>query len=98
MWGLIVSAFARVTSWFFGATTIKWAVMALLWFGLAGLIDYMVQLLPTWLSTGDLTASTSAFTPEIWFFMDYFTVSTGLGMILSAYAVRFTIRRLPFIG
>jgi hypothetical protein len=98
MWGIVVSALARFFSWVLGAGTVKWAFAAGLWFGLALLLDLLLDLLPAWFSPEGLSGATCAFTPEVWFFLDYFQVSQGLSMVLSAHAVRFLIRRIPFIG
>lgn len=34
----------------------------------------------------------------VWWFLGPFHIGTGIGIILSAYTIRFFIRRLPFIG
>lgn len=98
MWGVIISALGRVIGWVLSTSTMKWAFSAVLWFGLALLLDLLLDLLPSWFSTDGLTSAASVFTPEIWYFIDYFNIQLGLSMTLSASAVRFLIRRIPFIG
>lgn len=98
MWGIVVSALGRVVGWLLGAGTMQWVVAAVLWFGLASLLDLLLDLLPSWFGTDGLTSATSVFTPQIWYFIDYFNVQEGLSMLLSAYAIRFLIRRIPVIG
>lgn len=98
MWGVLLSAGGRLLGWALGGTTMKWIFSAVLWFGLALLLDLVLDLLPAWFSPDGLTGATAVFTPEIWFFIDYFNLQLGLSMTLSAWAIRFLIRRIPVIG
>ncbi|WP_145193630.1 hypothetical protein [Pseudomonas sp. URMO17WK12:I11] len=36
--------------------------------------------------------------PSVWYFMNIFQIPFGITAILAAYVLRFSIRRLPFIG
>ena len=36
--------------------------------------------------------------PDVWYFMDLCAFSAGVPLIISAYATRFIIRRIPVIG
>ena len=38
------------------------------------------------------------FSPAMWWFMSAFQIDFGMKIITSAYATRFLIRRIPFIG
>lgn len=98
MWAAIVGALGRVAGWFLGAGTMKWALFAFLWFAVAQLFAIVLDLLPSWVSADALNANTSAFTPALWFFIDYFKVQDGISLVLGAAVVRFLIRRIPFIG
>jgi hypothetical protein len=98
MYGALLAVAGRIFSYIFGTAAIKWAVLALLGFGVSLLITVLLDLLPAWFSADSLTGATSVFTPEIWFFLDYFMVSEGIGLALSAYCIRFLIRRIPVIG
>lgn len=35
---------------------------------------------------------------SVWYFMNMFEIQFGLGLIMSAYGLRFFIRRLPVVG
>lgn len=98
MYGALLAVAGRILSWLFGTSVIKWAVLAILGFGVSLLITVLLDLLPAWFSADALTGATSAFTPQIWYFLDYFLVSEGIGLVLSAYCIRFLIRRIPVIG
>ena len=88
----------KLVKWVFGAGIMKWGFLSVLWFGMALMLDLVLDLLPSYMSGDGLTSATSAFSPQVWFFMDYFMVGTMLSMILSAYCIRFLIRRIPVIG
>lgn len=98
MFAVIVAALGQFVSWLLGASTFKWIFSAFLWFGLAALLDLLLDLLPGWFSTDGLVSASAVFTPEIWFFIDYFNVQLGLSLTFSAWVVRFLIRRIPFVG
>ncbi|WP_307941535.1 DUF2523 family protein [Pseudomonas mosselii] len=36
--------------------------------------------------------------PSVWYFMSIFQIPYGITVVLSAYVLRFLIRRIPFIG
>lgn len=98
MFAAVVAALGRILAWFLGAGTMKWALGAFLVFGLTILVDFLLTLLPAWFSPDGLSGATSVFTPQVWYFLDYFNIQAGLSMAFSAYVARFLIRRIPFIG
>lgn len=51
---------------------------------------------PEWLE--DLSGNVTGIDPGILYFAQPFELSTGLTWVLSAYTLRFLIRRLPVIG
>lgn len=98
MLAIFTTAFSRLFAWLAGAGTMKWLVGSVVFFGLAFLLEVVLDLLPAWLDAAALSAGFSVLTPEMWYFIDYFRVIEGLSLLLSAYALRFLIRRIPFIG
>lgn len=98
MWGAIISAFGWLLNYILGAGAIKWAVLALLWYGVTILFDVLISLLPSWFDAGGLSGLFGFMTPGMWYFFDYFKGSTAISMIFGAVVARFLIRRLPFIG
>jgi hypothetical protein len=98
MYAALLAALGRVFSWVLGAGTMKWVVLAGLTFGVSVLISLLLDLLPVWFSADGLAGAAGAFTPQIWFFIDYFLVSEGLSLALSAWCIRFLIRRIPVVG
>lgn len=54
-----------------------------------------VHLFPT---AAGLSSSLGAIGSDVWYFLDLCAFSVGAPMILTAFATRFIIRRLPVIG
>lgn len=88
-----------------------WLMKALKWV-VEGILDVLEQLLglvldalatilsaipvPTWVSTAQ--SAWNAIDGSVWFFLDPFQVPEGIAIIMSAYGIRFLIRRLPIFG
>jgi hypothetical protein len=85
-----------VVSWLLRSVVLKFAVYTVLFL----IVTESVQFLTSYLPTGDggLSSSLGRFTPEMWYFFDLFQCGVTIPMILSAYVLRFSIRRIPFIG
>jgi len=49
-------------------------------------------------STSSISAAMSALPAGIWYILDLFRIDYGLPAVISAYATRFVIRRIPVIG
>lgn len=62
--------------------------------GLAALLEALP--VPGFIQTAD--GAFSALSGNVLFFAQKFAVGDGIAMILSAYVLRFIIRRLPFVG
>jgi hypothetical protein len=82
----------------------EWLLEVLLWVprkvwaetldALAGVLESIP--VPDFVATAD--SAFNAIPANIVFFSQYFAVSEGITMILSAYVLRFLIRRIPIIG
>lgn len=73
------------------------------WFVVDGLYDVALLFLylipvPSWMHADNLLALINNIPPSIWWGLEALQVGTGLSMILTAYVVRFFIRRLPVFG
>jgi Protein of unknown function (DUF2523) len=74
-----------------------------LYFGLFFITSEFVPILFTGASsllpgTSGISSGLSALPAGIWYFLDLFKIDVGLPIVLSAYATRFVIRRIPIIG
>lgn len=98
MWDIVVSALGKIIQWMLTGGVIKWALAAILWGAGTLLTKLMTALLPDWFGTGGLTDGFSLFSPAMWYFWDYCQGTLAVSMIFGAFAARFLIRRIPFIG
>ncbi|MNZ27766.1 hypothetical protein D3C78_449880 [compost metagenome] len=82
----------------------KWLVDVLLWVPRtlwAELLEGLSGLIAAIPVPGFVTTAQSAFASipsSVLFFLDKFEFSAGIAMIMSAYVLRFVIRRIPLIG
>ncbi|WP_238214255.1 DUF2523 family protein [Pseudomonas sp. PAGU 2196] len=63
--------------------------------------DALLSLLSTSVVLGMIQGAGELFSqidPSVWYFMQIFQVPYGISAIMSAYVLRFMIRRLPIIG
>ena len=58
----------------------------------------MLELIPVPTFIEDMGSSADSITGISAYYLGVFNVGSGIGIILSAYLIRFSIRRLPFIG
>lgn len=79
----------------FSTGALKFLGFGLLFLLVELVIQVLWDLLPDWMT---LNGIFSFMTPEMWWFLDLINFSFGAPLILSAYATRFLIRRLPIIG
>ncbi|MGO3890881.1 MAG: DUF2523 family protein [Paenalcaligenes sp.] len=95
MFGILVSAFNLVLAWLIRSVLVKFFVFFALYFITSEFIVFVIEMLPNSTSVDGALAGIGSAT---WFFLDVFQVQAGLAMVVSAYATRFTIRRIPIIG
>lgn len=95
MFGILLSAFYSVLGWLFRSVLVKFVLYFALWFITTEFIQILVPLLP---GASSLTNAFAAQTPGVWYFLDLFKVGFGISACLSAFVLRFIIRRLPVIG
>lgn len=97
MFGIVLSALNAALAFLVRSVIVKFGVF----FGLFLVTTEFVQVL---MSTGllpnasSISSSLGAIPAGVWYFLDLFNVSLGIPLVLSAYATRFIIRRLPVIG
>lgn len=51
---------------------------------------------PGWVASGQ--SAFNAIDPQVWYWLGPFNIPEGVGIILSAYGIRFLIRRIPIFG
>lgn len=95
MFKILVSFFTIIQRWLLKGPLYKFVIFTSLYLFCMDAFEYVGDLLP------DMTSLQTAFhgLPSFAIYLLLlFRVDVGIGMILSAYATRFIIRRIPIIG
>jgi hypothetical protein len=95
MYGILISALFTALGFMVRSTLVKFATFFALFFIVSGFISYLAPLLP---NASGLTGALGNLTSGAWYFLDLFKFPFGLSSVLSAYVLRFMIRRMPVIG
>lgn len=95
MFGILMSAVWTALSWLFRAVVVKAIVFMALYGVVALLVTYLASMLP---AATSLSAALNGIPGDLWYFLDYMGFSVGAPLVVSAYATRFLIRRMPLIG
>jgi Protein of unknown function (DUF2523) len=95
MFGIVLSVFNTALAWIFRSVLVKFILYFALFFVTSEFIGLITNLIPDGSSINSTLAGIGAST---WYFLDAFKVQTGLSLVVSAYATRFIIRRIPIIG
>lgn len=93
MGGLLSSAIG----WIFRTVLVKFIVFTVLYVVVSAFVSYVMGKL-SGVGPGALNSALSAWSPAMWYFADLTLFSQGIPAIISAYVLRFAIRRLPVIG
>jgi len=95
MFGILLSAFNTALAWVFRSVLVKFGVFFALYFITSEFTDFIVTLIP---DTSSVTGTLSGIGSGTWYFLNVFQITQGLSLVVSAYATRFVIRRIPVIG
>ena len=95
MFGIVLSVFNTALAWLVRSVLVKFVVFFALYFITTEFVSVITSLLP---SSSSLNGALSGIAANTAYFLDVFALQTGLSLVVSAYATRFLIRRLPIIG
>lgn len=95
MWVFVLAGINQFLGWVLRTVVLKFVVYTVLFFVISEFLGFITEKLPTALA---LNGAFSQISSNVWYFLDLFQISFGISAILSAYVLRFSIRRLPFIG
>ncbi|MDN2672862.1 DUF2523 family protein [Janthinobacterium sp. SUN026] len=100
LFGIFLSALRTALGFVFRSLVIKFVVFFALFFVVKELVNVLVSsnLYPGATQVSALSSALSGIPESVWYFLDLFSISTGLSTVISAYATRFIIRRIPVIG
>lgn len=95
MFGIMLSAINAFAGWLFKSVIFKFILMFTLWFAVTELVPTLVPFLP---SSVAIHSAISGVSPSVAYFLNLFLFDMGISLVVSAYAARFLIRRIPVIG
>jgi Protein of unknown function (DUF2523) len=95
MFGIVLSVFYTALGWIFRSLLIKFVLYFALFFVTSEFIALITNLIP---DASSINGTLSGIGAGTWYFLDAFKITTGLSLVVSAYATRFIIRRIPIIG
>lgn len=95
MFGIVLSALNVVLGFIFRSVVVKFGVFFGLFFITTEFIAILTSLLP---DSSSLASALGGIPSGVWYFLDLFNVTAGIPLLLSAWATRFIIRRIPVIG
>ena len=97
MYTILLSAGWSLLSWLFRSVLIKFVLYFALFFFVSEGVQYLQSagILP---NASSLSGAFGSLGSDVWYFLDLCAFSYGAPLVISAYAARFVIRRIPFIG
>jgi hypothetical protein len=97
MFGILVSALNVVLGFVMRSVIAKFFAYFVMWFITTEFISVLQGsgILPT---AASLAGAFGGIGSDVWYFMDLCAFSYGAPLVISAYATRFIIRRIPVIG
>lgn len=100
LFGILLSALRTVLGFVLKSAIVKFVTFFALYF----IVQEFMTVATAWgLFPGasqifGLNSSLAGISSSVWYFLDLFSFSTGAATVISAYATRFIIRRIPLIG
>ncbi len=95
---LFAPLLAPLVSFFFREVVVKFLVFTAIFAVVVFLVPKAVAYLAPFIGTAGLSGAFGGLAGGVWFFLDFFNMSFGVPLLISAYVARFLIRRLPVIG
>lgn len=95
MFGILLSAFNTVLAWLVRSFLVKFVIFFALYFITTEFVTVITAYLP---DGSSINSTMSGIGSATWYFLDVFQITSGISLVVSAYATRFIIRRIPVIG
>ena len=95
MYGIVVAAINSALGFIFRTAIVKFVLFFGLYMVTYSFIAYLSDKLP---SVTGLDSLFNQIPAGMWYFLDIFKFATGFNLCLSAFVLRFMIRRIPVIG
>lgn len=95
--GVLIKFFSSFMSWFFRGVVVKFFIFAVIFFVVSEVVPLIITIfLPE--DVSQLSSLFSSISPKVAYFLSLFRIDIAMKTMISAYASRFLIRRIPFVG
>lgn len=95
--GVLIKFLGSFFTWFFNVVVVKFFVFAIIFIVVSEVAPLIIEIfLPSDIS--DLQSLVSGIPSNIAYFLSIFRIDVAIKIFISAYASRFLIRRIPFVG
>lgn len=94
----MLAIFAPVVAFLLREAVAKFVIFAGVFGLVAVLVPVAIGYILPWLGASSFSSAFSSVSPGVWFFLDFFQLSFGLPLLVSAWITRFVVRRLPLVG
>lgn len=98
IFGIFLSALNASAGFMARSIMAKFFAFFALFFIVHGFLQVLIQYVLPANGAGDLDSLFGALPENMWYILNMFCIPQGFSMILSAYVVRFLVRRVPVIG
>jgi hypothetical protein len=100
LFGIFLSAINTALAFLLRSVLIKFVTFFALFFVVKEFVNFMVSsnLYPGATQASTLSQAFGGIPNSVWYFLDLFSATTGFSTVISAFATRFIIRRIPVIG
>lgn len=100
LFGILLSALQSVLGFLLRSLVVKFVTFFALFFIVKEFITVATAwgLFPGASKASALSSALLSIPSSVWYFLDLFSMSTGVSTVIAAYVTRFIIRRIPLIG
>lgn len=97
MYGIVLSAIATFSNFILSAVSLKFVFFTILFYVASEFIQFITACgcVPM---ASSISTALNTIPGSVWYFLNMFNFAQGITAVLSAYMVRFLIRRIPFFG
>lgn len=93
----VASFFSTLIGWLFRKSIVGFVIVTSIYVLIEFLTPLLLRLAGSYFNFS-IPNFFASFSPAMWFFMAALKVDLGVKLVIAAYATRFLIRRIPFIG
>lgn len=100
LFAILMSALRTTLGFVLRSVIVKFVTFFALFFVVKEFVNVLVSggIYPGATQASNLSTALGGIPASVWYWLDLFSASTGISTVISAYATRFIIRRVPLLG